>query len=267
MNFFQELSGSFTSEFNFSSRCGERATTSLIDLCNFSSPSNWTRWLLSGRLHCSLDKRIGPVRYLVSWWIWARCLIYWTRWLGQPSTRESPENFPWHTFDKVAEQGEATAIIRWEIFSNRPRMFKSIEKARKVFILLRFLSVFEQFHNFDNFRQGCKRGREFIFTLHICYFTSFFILIYFFLSPVYHHSLNIFVQSTCRDVSNGQSAKSAGKCLTLDCMWNWVEHFELLEHARHTYNRLRVDSYSYSLDFEKIWPWSCFELANCCWLN
>ena len=37
----------------------------------------------------------------------------------------------------MAEQGEATAIIRWEIFSNRPRMFKSIEKARKVLILLR----------------------------------------------------------------------------------------------------------------------------------
>ena len=78
----------------------------------------------------------------------------------------------------MAEQGEATAIIRWEIFSNRPRMFKSIEKARKVFILLSFLSVFEQFHNFDNFRQGCKRGREFIFTLHIWLFYFFFLFWY-----------------------------------------------------------------------------------------
>ena len=151
-----------------------KAIFCVTDLCNFSSPSNWTRWLLSGRLHYLLDKRIGPVRYLVSWWIWARCLISWWRWSGQPSTRESPENFVWHTFDKVAEQGEATAIIRWEIFSNRPRMFKSIEKARRVFILLSFLSVFEQFHNFDNFRQDSKRGREFIFTLHIWLFYFFF---------------------------------------------------------------------------------------------
>ena len=156
------------------------ATISLIDLCNCSSPSNWTRWLLSGRLHFSLDKRIGPGRYLVSWKVWARCLIYWIRWSGQPSTRESPENFVWHTFDKVAEQGEATAIIRWEIFSNRPRMFKSIEKARKVFILLNlaFCLLLNNFIILTTSDKVAKEGESSSLLYIFGYFTSFFLFWY-----------------------------------------------------------------------------------------
>ena len=90
MNFFQELSGSFTSEFNFSSRCGERLlqgnykTTRPLQLQLALQLDSlavvWALALLAGQEDRAsqvlgllvklsqvlnlLDKMIGPAKYL-----------------------------------------------------------------------------------------------------------------------------------------------------------------------------------------------------------
>ena len=77
----------------------------------------------------------------------------------------------------MAEQGEATAIIRWEIFSNRPRMFKSIEKARKVFILLNlaFCLLLNNFIILTTSDKVAKEGESSSLLYIFGYFTSFFL--------------------------------------------------------------------------------------------